>query len=232
MNPAIYPPAYEFFGVIAIASFLLANLHRSWNGEWNTIGLLGCYGLIVTALHHAFGGLGLFLLPVVFVVLLFLMGGIIWLCDSKYRKMKVRAKKLFPDASELEISFVGNILLEGGFDAELLNEIRWDGIRIVRGNGDKIERITKHGWRPLPAPGNTYPYLAQRTFLDERLSFLGVEVAAERSHFLCSLLYFNWEFSATVVEGNLLTIAMHRRDEKRTERIHCRQVESSNNTAG
>jgi len=214
MNPDIYLHAYQFFGVFFFAGIALGILTSS-DTTAGLLSFLSLFGLLVTAIHQMFGIMAFIAIPAGLIVLSFIGNGYGLILDKRNDILRKRAERMFPLASHFELNLIAARLKKG----QDVSELRWDGHRVIRGQGDSVEKLTRRGWGPLIDPAAPYPYLEEQKILEAALSPLGVLLAPEMNHFLCSMLYFNWNIGNLVVEDNLLLVTMKRREETRIDRI-------------
>lgn len=228
MNPDIYLSAYKFFGVVSCI-FLCCSLRKnSDQGMWLTLMLLALYGIFVTGMHQIVGDWAM-LAPFAIWITLALLAAILFIpfiaCDLVHRTLVTRrVREAFPQISQYHLECVV-FRVQSGDD---LAAMRWDDENVLRGVDSDTEKLTSKGWRPLVEPVKPYPYLKEQGLVASFLDSCGVELSAESSHSLCSLLYFNWNFETAVREGDSLVISMSRRDEARTDRYGCVQPADAN----
>ncbi|AYG47850.1 hypothetical protein DV532_26565 (plasmid) [Pseudomonas sp. Leaf58] len=145
--------------------------------------------------------------------------------DRTFKFRQAGVVERFPSATRLEIHRICVALDRG----KTLDDFKWDGERVILGEGENARIAGSRGWVSINAPTPDYVYLAQQKELDFRLQSLGVKLSIADHHALCALLYFNWEVLEMTVDGerHALLAMLGRRADTRYERYSLRMAEST-----
>lgn len=136
--------------------------------------------------------------------------------ERTYQIRQARVLERFPSATKLEINRICASLDCG----KTLDDFKWDGERVILGEGDNAKIAGIRGWVPINAAAPEYVYLEQQKEIDFRLHKLGVKLSTGDHHDFCALLYFNWEILELRVggESHALLAILGRRADTRYER--------------
>ncbi|MDT8925174.1 hypothetical protein RBE51_20490 [Pseudomonas taiwanensis] len=136
--------------------------------------------------------------------------------DRTFKLRQARVVERFPSATKLEIHRICVALDRG----KTLDDFKWDGERVILGEGDNARIAGPRGWISINAAAPEYVYLAQQKEVDFKMQRLGVKLSAADHHALCALLYFNWEILELTVDGesSALLAILGRRADTRYER--------------